>query len=260
MKGKPPAFQFYARDWLAATRLMTPVQIGYRIQLWASSWTSDRPGCLPEAYPSWQLAGASSAEEFRMNGGEILLGEFKPDSHGRLVHGQLSSQRREQVAYAKSQQKKGIVGARKRWHQSFSGDASAIAEPQSRNNSASASASASASTVASASSSTSPHFDKGQATGQGPTTTEEPPQLLVDKLQAWHPGFDLEAITHLWNECRKRSPGVGPEAVVAMCDVKFRQKYDPNTGRMEARNEIGFLLTAVPKAFEKPREDSCTPR
>lgn len=250
MKGKPPAFQLYARDWLAHTRLMTPVQIAYRIQLWASAWDSDRPGCLPEGYEPWRFAGAASEEEFLTNGGEVLLREFTRDSHGRMALIQLTAQRREQVARAKLQREKGIAAARKRWQQPAPGNTPAMPRPQPKNPSASASASAPA-LASLASSSNSPHFGKGSQVMDQEQTTTEPPEFLVQKLQDWHRGFDLEAIRRLWTECQARTSDCTAEEVVAMCNEKFMQKYDRKTERVEARNVIGYLLTSVPKAFEK---------
>lgn len=103
--------------------------VGYRIQLWASAWDSDRPGCLPESYEPWRLAGASSEEEFISSGGRAVLREFKRDSNGRMAHIQLTIQRRKQVAYTKLQREKGQAGARKRWQRPSPSHAPAIPRP-----------------------------------------------------------------------------------------------------------------------------------
>lgn len=76
---------------------------------------------------------------------------------------------------------------------------------------------------------------------------------MINKLQEWRLGFDLEAVTRLWHDCQARSPSVTAQRVLAICDEKFHQKYDPSTGRTKVQNVIGYLLVSVPKAFEKPR-------
>jgi hypothetical protein len=242
VKNKPPAFQFYVRDWLASksVRMMTPTQRGYYIQLLAEAWDSDRPGYLPEGYATWQLAGAQSEAEFLSNGGEAVLSHFTRDSKRRLFNARLLLERKKQIANSKLQREKGVAGAAKRWHRSSRGHPSATPRPSPddgraiplRRQSASASTSGSSSSHGFAQEST--------------TTT--PPELLIRKLQAWRPGFDLEAITRLWAACRERSPECTPEEVLAMCDEKFKQRHN---GKVPVTNWPGYLLTSVPKCFER---------
>ena len=49
MAQKPPAFQFYVKDWLTSptVRKMTPHHRGIYIDLLAAAWNSDEPGTLP---------------------------------------------------------------------------------------------------------------------------------------------------------------------------------------------------------------------
>lgn len=49
MAQKPPAFQFYARDWLSSptVRKMSPHLRGIYIDLLAAAWNSEEPGTLP---------------------------------------------------------------------------------------------------------------------------------------------------------------------------------------------------------------------
>jgi hypothetical protein len=47
--GKPPAFQFYAKDWRSSStvKLMNYHQRGLYIDMLAAAWDSDEPGSLP---------------------------------------------------------------------------------------------------------------------------------------------------------------------------------------------------------------------
>jgi hypothetical protein len=246
VKGKPPAFPFYARDWLASqsVRLMSPCQRGYFIQLLAEAWASDRPGYLPSSYPPWQLAGAKSEKEFLSNGGEFILSRFARNK-GRLFNKRLVAERRKQIAYSKLQSQKGLAGAEKRWQRPSSGDSGKMHVNGSRPGSSRPGSSRPGS-------SSSP--------GQEPTTTEPPEALL--KLLDWKPpgrngeplelGFDLDAIEKLWAGCRKNDPTCTGEQVFAACNEKFREHFQRPAGN-PVNNWVGFMLRAIPRCFEKPR-------
>lgn len=248
MKSKPPAFQFYVKDWLGSksVRMMTVTQRGFFIQLLAEAWDSDRPGYLPDGYPVWQLAGAQSESEFLASGGEAVLSQFTKDSKGRLFNKRLLFERKKQIAYSKLQSNKGTAGAAKRWHRSFRGHPSSVRQPLPDDGRAAALHLQSASESPSSSSNAAHAGNEPQSTAQ--TSTTKPPELLVQKLQEWNPGFDLEAITNLWSACRARSPDCTQEEVLAMCDQKFKQRYN---GKRPVNNWIGFSLTSVPKCFER---------
>src|SRR5438105_1430800 len=89
---KPPAFQFYVKDWLSspATRTMTLEARGAYIQLLATAWDNDPPGSLPKDDERLRmLAGASDAEWMRVR--VPVLSNFS-DVRGKLVNKKLREQ------------------------------------------------------------------------------------------------------------------------------------------------------------------------
>ena len=70
MAQKPPAFQFYAKDWLSSKTILkaSAKQCGWFINLLAHCWDSDQPGTLPDDPDLlWRMAKAESRKEFDPN-------------------------------------------------------------------------------------------------------------------------------------------------------------------------------------------------
>lgn len=104
MANKPPAFQFYAKDWLSSkpVRRMTPEQRGYYIQLIAEAWDLDEPGTLPDDPEQlWFLAGAKNRESFDKVSALVL--EQFPVVGGKRCNAKLCAERRKQKAYSRRQ-------------------------------------------------------------------------------------------------------------------------------------------------------------
>jgi uncharacterized protein YdaU (DUF1376 family) len=116
---KPPAFQFYAKDWLASrqVKMMSPEQRGYYIQLLAEAWDSKEPGTLPvDVEDLWFLAGASSRAEFErpltdfgtVRVCDLVLKQF-PVLDGKRVNERLLIERQRQLARSDKQRDKALA-------------------------------------------------------------------------------------------------------------------------------------------------------
>ena len=74
MNGRP-WFRFYPAEWLGSreTRLLTPEQRGYLIQLKAEAWRSEPCGSLPvDPEQLWKLAGALNRRRFAQTVGPVM--------------------------------------------------------------------------------------------------------------------------------------------------------------------------------------------
>lgn len=108
---KPPAFQFYAKDWLVDTARLTLEEEGAFIRLLAHEWIE---GHIP----------ADEREIARLLGVGIrtfrklfrsLRKHFLANSNGGLVNARLESERHKQAAYRELQAMKGKAAAKARW-------------------------------------------------------------------------------------------------------------------------------------------------
>ena len=121
-KQKPPAFQFYVKDWLSSPNvmMMTPEQRGCYIQLLAYSWPNGihMPGAMNRALLG-QLAGIADSGRWDEIGTPVLAQfEVETDARGgaRLAHPKLKEQYKSLDNYHKMQQDKAKKGADARWH------------------------------------------------------------------------------------------------------------------------------------------------
>lgn len=112
MATKPPAFQFYAKDWLTSKAViaMTPTQRGYYIMLLAHAWDSDNPGEL-ENNPNllWRLAGAGSKKEFDKVS-PLVLAQFDVGVNGNLINSKLKKINLERRKFLRKQSVNGKRG------------------------------------------------------------------------------------------------------------------------------------------------------
>lgn len=84
MLRKPPAFQFYVKDWIGSQTVlaMSPRQCGYYINLLANAWNGNPPGTIPnDPEVLWKMARAESREQFEVES-EIVLKQFPPTRTG----------------------------------------------------------------------------------------------------------------------------------------------------------------------------------
>jgi hypothetical protein len=121
MSWQPPAFQFYAKDWLTSETIlhMRPEDEGTFIRLLAASWTSIEPGTLP--LPVKYAAKQAGIPTLRLTG---YLGRNPTtfiEQDGRLVNIKLHEQWLELKARKAVMSEGGKKGNEKRWAKERSG-------------------------------------------------------------------------------------------------------------------------------------------
>src|SRR5690349_6278210 len=110
---KPPAFQFYAADFLVGTADMEATEVEAYIRLLCHQW--DR-GFVPKD-KAVRLAGTEVSA--------AVLAKFV-ESNGELRNERMEVERRKQAEYRGQQSQRGKAGAESRWngtrHQSANGE------------------------------------------------------------------------------------------------------------------------------------------
>lgn len=116
---KPPAFPFYAKDWLADTRELGAVGRGVLIDMIALCWEN---GSVPDDPTEVACLVGTEIQpllKVRPSGGTVwqrIRGKFStdPQNPGRLLNNRLEIERAGQVAYREEQSVKGKRSAAKR--------------------------------------------------------------------------------------------------------------------------------------------------
>jgi len=119
IKNKPPAFQFYIKDWLSSPRVrtMSAEQRGCYINLLAYSWPEGISYDTPDARSTlWALAGMPDADAWGKIAAPVLACFDEKD--GRLVNAKLEEQFKGLDAYHRMQRDKAKKGADARWNKS----------------------------------------------------------------------------------------------------------------------------------------------
>lgn len=133
-KNKPPAFQFYGKDYLAgAARRMTLTALGAYLNLLCIAWDSDPIATLPSDPERLRRLAGASVEEWGQIKDEVLE-NFTPfeDNPTRIVNKRLREQWQELSDYheklSETASDRGKKGAEKRWGKK-NGSKPAPAEP-----------------------------------------------------------------------------------------------------------------------------------
>lgn len=141
MSNKPPAFQFYVKDWLssARVRMMTYEQVGCYITILCYTW--------PDGLECSSMADASSMLKHMLGLAEAsvleaVLAHFEIVD-GRLVHPKQVEQFKAMASYHTMTEARAKKAAEARWGKSGQPDASSISQALLGDASASASASSS---------------------------------------------------------------------------------------------------------------------
>ena len=113
---KPPAFQFYADDFLGGTQTMDHAERGFYILLLALQWTQG--GIAPDDF---KRLGKGMAQPSLTH----VKSKFKLDADGLLKNARLEQVRDEQNKFRANRSESGKAGANKRWHS----HSTAIAQP-----------------------------------------------------------------------------------------------------------------------------------
>lgn len=117
-KNKPPAFQFYAKDWTASPtrQMMSLAAQGAYINLLAIAWDSDPIATIPNQPDKlWKLATAMP-EEWKVIKDEVLE-NFEPfdEDPTRLVNKRLRRQWLELQEFTEMATDRARKGAEARW-------------------------------------------------------------------------------------------------------------------------------------------------
>lgn len=108
--GKPPAFQFYAADFLVDTAAMSPEQLGVYIRLLCNSWVNRGIPSEPR-----QIARIAGVSERKLNAlWPALKGRWESDGNGGLVNPRLETVRAERDEWSKKSREGGLASAAKR--------------------------------------------------------------------------------------------------------------------------------------------------
>ncbi len=112
---KPPAFQFYANDWLGSTQvmLMSPAEEGAYIRLLAIAW-NDEDCCLPN--DDDKLAKLSRLGEAWHNGSGAIIKKCFKEKGNKIFNERLLKEKRKIKQFRKERSESGKIGAEKRWH------------------------------------------------------------------------------------------------------------------------------------------------
>jgi hypothetical protein len=118
-KFKPPAFQFWAKEWLASPsrRMMTPTAQCAYINLLCSAWDNDPVGTLPNLPDDlWKLADISKEEWLPCRDQVLAMFERDDESFpGRLYAPKLRDYFEELVVLKVKKSKAGKKGAAAKW-------------------------------------------------------------------------------------------------------------------------------------------------
>ena len=132
---KPPAFQFYAADWLASPNvtLMTPAERGGYIQLLAYCWVSGDCSLPDDDSKLSALTDLDSSAIVAIRKCFIA----HPMKNGAITNEKMLKQWVQLNEYRNERVASGLKGAKKRWKKRGSvKDGSAMAQPSSKNSSA----------------------------------------------------------------------------------------------------------------------------
>ena len=145
MSDRPPAFQFYAKDWLDWKVLrMSDAAQGVYIRLLAHMWKDSKDQCsLPD--DDKQIAAVLGK---RKGTWQKLRAELMPNDDplfhregGRLISHRLRKERKQQEMHRKRLSEAGVSGAAKRWRGHRPGHSEAIARPMAPDSSSTSSSS-----------------------------------------------------------------------------------------------------------------------
>jgi len=111
---KPPAFQFYANDWLGSTQimLMTPAEEGAYIRLLAIAW-NDPDCCLPN--DDEKLAKLSRLGEAWLNGSGAIIRKCFTVKGDKIYNERLLREKRKIEQFRKERSESGKRGAESKW-------------------------------------------------------------------------------------------------------------------------------------------------
>lgn len=102
--GKPPAFQFYAADFLVDTAGMSPEQVGSYMRLLCFAWVNG--GIPTEKTQQAQISGLSP-KRFSSHVWPAISRCWESNVDGHLVNGRQEKERQRQIAWREKSAKGG---------------------------------------------------------------------------------------------------------------------------------------------------------
>ena len=114
---KPPAFQFYADDFLAGTMDLTQSEVGSFIRLLCHQWSR---GSIPADDKRCELIAGGPITD-------AVLAKF-PVGEGGRQNMRLERERQKQSEYREAQSARGRAGAASRWHRHSASNGTGIAQ------------------------------------------------------------------------------------------------------------------------------------
>lgn len=123
---KPPAFQFYADDFMAGTSDMTNEEVGLYIRLLCIQWS--RGHVTQEVIARYGRAIAQPSLEY-------VIAKFVKDENGLYKNKRMEIVRAKMEAFRINRSESGRRGAKARWNSHNSANGSAIAQPMAKNGS-----------------------------------------------------------------------------------------------------------------------------
>jgi uncharacterized protein YdaU (DUF1376 family) len=113
---KPPAYQHYAKDFIAGTSDMSCAEVGAYIRLLDHAWDSDPIATLPDDDTKLRrLSGADPEEWAAIKKAVLLKFEKVDDLPGRLVNRRLRVLYEEREEFVQKASERGRKGAAARW-------------------------------------------------------------------------------------------------------------------------------------------------
>jgi uncharacterized protein YdaU (DUF1376 family) len=250
MANKPPAFQFYVKDWLSSESVvvMTAEQRGWYIQLLCHAWNSEPIATLPA--DDRKLKTLAGAGDGWATDKQAVLDCFEVEGD-RLVNRRLEAQHQELQEFHNSKSEAGRKGNEVRWNKNRSdigqrsrSDDSAIANDRSSTATASSTAS-SASAQRSAAEEETAISETGEDQNPNPKLPESLVRFWAEKISNFWPGkrFNLVTATAQCGDYLTKCGEKKRKAILAAWEASHPQdgpfSYSQNEG--DAPPTISYL-------------------
>jgi len=111
MSDKPPAFQFYANDFIGATSSWSNEEVGIYMRLLCHQWVN---GHIPSDEKRIARIVSMSIDEFR-EAWSVVGDKFQAAGKDKLRNKRLEEVRKKQLEYREEMRKRGKKGASNRW-------------------------------------------------------------------------------------------------------------------------------------------------
>ena len=259
MANKPPAFQFYVKDWLSSESVvvMTAEQRGWYIQLLCHAWNSEPIATLPA--DDRKLKALAGAAESWATEKQAVLDCFEVEGD-RLVNRRLANQFKEMEEFRNSKSEAGRKGNEMRWNKNRTqiaerplSDDSAIADH--RPSTATASSTAASVRLSSAEG----NRQQSAETGDSRSKALDPHlvKFWAENVSNWWPGKTITAtnLPKATAQCDKYFAMCGEAKRKVVLAAWERSKHPVSSGQTD-QNLKPLELTEVCRCSD-PAPDTC---